>query len=56
MSVLHELTRELAAELNSCGHDISDIDLLDALASTGLTLTTIDTTEASEAYIEALDK
>ena len=50
-----EYAEELAEELMSCGHeDISSLDILDALASTGLKLTSVLGSESSDAYIEAL--
>lgn len=45
----------LAAELEQCGHDLSALDLLDALASTRLVLLTPTSGNlAAEAYAAAL--
>lgn len=49
------LADELVEELYACGHDeISTLDILDALASTGLTLVNAVDSEARDAYVEAL--
>ena len=58
MTELRELAERLAQELVCCGHDTSTLDVLDALATTGLTLTTDDSgavmSEASAAYMDML--
>ena len=50
---LTDMAQDFVDEMFACGHeDISVLDILDVLASTGLTLVSAD--GAREAYIEAL--
>jgi hypothetical protein len=50
-----EAAAEIAEELLICGHeDISAIDILDALASTGYTLVKDSTDTARVAFLSAL--
>jgi hypothetical protein len=52
---LADLAQQVAAELECCGHDdISALDLLDALSSTGLRLVPDPEGEASATYIESI--
>jgi hypothetical protein len=52
---LADLAQQVAAELECCGHDdISALDLMDALASTGLRLVPDREGEASAAYFESI--
>lgn len=54
MSTLRELTDMLADELQSCGHDIIAADVLDALASTGLTLVEDPIGDSFATYVEEI--
>jgi hypothetical protein len=58
METKNELTTSASAlvqELLDCGHDdISTLDMLDALASTGLKLVADTKGEATSAYVGAL--
>lgn len=47
-----QLAERLTREMVECGYDVSELDLLDSLASTGLELSEGDT--ASEAYQQAI--
>jgi hypothetical protein len=51
---VRELSQALADELYCCGHEISSLDILDALASTGLSLTRDRSGAASTAYFTEL--
>lgn len=48
------LARLVAENLEECGHDVTTLDLLDALASEGVALVATDSNPASEAYFEAI--
>jgi hypothetical protein len=50
---LIEMAEEFADEMLACGHDdVTVLDILDVLASTGLTLVSAE--GARDAYVEAL--
>lgn len=44
----------LADELQDCGHDVTTLDLLDALASCGMELIEPPDPASSDAYLNAL--
>lgn len=55
--MLITLAKQLADNLQECDHDVTYLDLLDCLASTGITLKAMgDTNEASNVYLEEIAK
>ena len=48
------MAAELADEFEACGSETTELDILDALASTGLTIVRANDDKASGAYFEEI--